>query len=363
MRVALVHDWLLTYRGGEKVLLALANMFPQAPIYTLLFEPNQLPLALVKREIHASLLNRIASVRKNHRYALPLFPAAIRSLTLPQVDLVLSSSHCVAKGVVVPKGAKHLSYVHAPMRYMYDRFDDYFGAQKTAWPTRIAARAIQKPLQWWDKRSTDSVDTLVANSEHVRQQIFERYRRSASVVHPPVELERFTAEALPESAGQAFLFFGAAAPYKRVDLAIEAFARLKLPLVIAGVGHRQGATLPDNVTLLESVTDAQVPALYRSARALIFPGIEDFGLTPLESMACGRPVIAFAGGGALETVRRDTGILFAEQSVESLVQAVHQFERDEHLFQPALLRQHAGTFSLASFERKIREAITETVRS
>ncbi len=361
MRVALVHDWLLTYRGGEKVLLALAEMFPDAPIYTLFYESAQMPSALTQRVIVASALNAVSVLRRNHRQALPLLPFAITSLTLPPVDLVISSSHCVAKGVRVPAGAKHLSYVHAPLRYMYDRFEDYFSPSTVNRSTRAAAQMLRRPLQWWDVHSTQSVDTLVANSAHVQRQIFERYDRDSAVVHPPVELGRFISQPLPNAPGDAFLFFGAAAPYKRLDLAIEAFARLKLPLKIAGVGHRQLSSLPDHVTVLGQVDDAQVAALYRSSRALIFPGVEDFGLTPLESMACGRPVIAYAQGGALETVTSNTGVFFDAQTVDSLMAAVHRFVEREREFSDASLRAHASQFSLAAFQNGIRQAVDQTL--
>ncbi len=359
MRVALVHDWLLTFRGGEKVLLALAELFPEAAIYTLFHEREQLPQALNDRHIVTSALNGVRAFRQHHRHCLPLMPAAIRSLSLPAVDLVISSSHCVAKGIRVPKGAKHISYIHAPLRYMWDRFDDYFGKGKASLPTRVAAHLLRRPLQRWDVSSSHSVDVFLANSTHVKRQVLERYGRDASVVHPPVELEAFASVPLPQGRGDYFLFFGAAAPYKRVDVAIEAFSKLGLPLKIAGVGHRtlHAQTPVRNIEFLGEIDSARVPELYRNARALIFPGVEDFGLTPIECMASGRPVIAFAQGGALETVTDKTGLFFASQQADALVSAVRCFVERESTFDAAALRGHAQQFSKARFQAQVREHV------
>jgi glycosyltransferase involved in cell wall biosynthesis len=359
MRVALVHDWLLTFRGGEKVLLALAELFPDAPIYTLFHQREQLPQALNDRRIVCSVLNRFSTLRRHHRHCLPLMPMAIRSLSLPAVDLVISSSHCVAKGIRVPSGAKHLSYIHAPLRYMWDRFDDYFGPDKASLPTRFAAHLLRRPLQRWDVSSSRRVDAFIANSAYVKRQVLERYQRDASVVYPPVELEAFTALPVPQGRGDYFLFFGAAVPYKRVDVAIDAFVKLGLPLKIAGVGHRMGAatTLNGNIEFLGEIDRARVPELYRRARALIFPGVEDFGLTPIECMASGRPVIAFERGGALETVSQDTGLFFASQQAEALASAVKRFVERESTFDAARLRAHAQQFSKARFQAQVREQV------
>ncbi|MEW5743546.1 MAG: glycosyltransferase, partial [Myxococcota bacterium] len=295
VRVALSHDWLVTWRGGEKVLLAIAELFPGAPIYTLFHDPAAMPAELERHPISASLLDRLPGARERHRLTLPLMPLAIRSLRPRDVDVVISSSHCVAKAIPVPKGAKHLSYVHAPLRYMWDRFDDYFGPGRASWPVRVAARTLRPALRAWDVVTSTGVDRFVANSRHVATQIADRYHRHARVIHPPVELERFIHQPL-EGLGRGgyFLCLGALAPYKRVDLAIEAFARLGLPLWIAGSGQSKQwlHALPKNVKALGHVADDQVAELYANARALVFPGVEDFGLTPLEAPASGRPVIA-----------------------------------------------------------------------
>lgn len=361
-RVALVHDWLVTWRGGEKVLAALAQLFPEASIYTLFHEPGSMPPVLESRRPVTSLLDAIPSARRHHRWMLPLMPLGVRTLTLPaDTELVISSSHCAAKAVPIPPGAKHLSYVHAPLRYMWDRFDDYFGAGKAGLLTRLAARAMRPALQRWDVATSSSVDAFVANSAHVAAQIQERYHRTAQVIYPPVELERFLKLPL-DGAGQGgyFLCFGALAPYKRVDLAIEAMRGSKSRLIVAGAGQASARwlrDLPPNVEVLGQVSDAEVPSLMRNARALIFPGVEDFGLTPVEMQACGRPVIAFARGGALETITPETGVFFDAQTPAALASALEQFETFEAGFSPAAARRNAQRFTLSAFHAAISEAL------
>ncbi len=360
VRVALVHDWLVTWRGGEKVLAALAELYPQAPIYTLFHDAAAMPASLESHPIVSSFLDRWPGARSRHRQFLPLMPAAIRSLELGPVDLVISSSHCVAKGVQIPEGARHLSYVHAPLRYMWDRFDDYFGPGKASPLVRLAARGLRPAFQAWDVSTAGHVDRFVANSAHVAAQIAERYQRFATVVHPPVELERFTASSL-EGVGKGgyFLCLGALAPYKRIDLAIDAFRTLGWPLWIGGTGQSEAwlRSLPPNVKVLGQVSDADLPELYSNARALIFPGLEDFGITPLEAQASGRPVVAYRGGGALETVTGGAGLFFDEQTPEALVRALRAFETFEATFDPASARAHAERFTKQSFQAGIQREV------
>jgi glycosyltransferase involved in cell wall biosynthesis len=361
VKVALVHDWLITYRGGEKVLEALGELFPDAELFTLLHEPGSMPQSLERRRITTSFLNAVPGARARHRHFLPLFPAAIEALPLEGFDLIVSSSHCVAKGVRKGQGARHLSYVHAPMRYMWERFDDYFGPGRASPSVRLAAQALRPALQAWDRRSARGVDRFVANSHFIAGQIARHYGRQASVVHPPVELERFcAAPAQGSGRGGYFLWLGALAPYKRADLAIEAFRELGLPLWLAGSGQdssRLARSVPSNVKLLGQVPDKDLPALYRDARAFIFTGEEDFGLTPLEAQATGRPVIAFARGGALETVTADTGLFFEQQTREALVAAVRSFDRWEERFKPSEARANALRFSKEAFIKRMRDEL------
>lgn len=366
MRVALVHDWLITFRGGEKVLQAIAELYPDADIYTLFHEPGGMPADLEAHPIIASYLDRLPYARSRHRQLLPFFPGAIERFSLEGYQLVISSSHCVAKGVRKPTGARHLSYVHAPMRYMWDRFDDYFGPGQASPPARLAARTLRPWLQRWDIRSAEGIDRIVANSHHVAGQIATRWGRQASVLHPPVELERFAREPLTGlGEGGYFLWLGALAPYKRVDLAIEAFTHLGLPLWIGGGGQQEAlvtAGLPPNIRYLGHVPDAELPALYRNARAFLFTGEEDFGLTPLEAQACGRPVIALGRGGAVETVTERTGLFFPEPAVSAITAAVREFIRREPEFSPTAARAQASRFSRAAFQRGFREAVAEMLR-
>ena len=361
MRVALVHDWLISNRGGEKVLEAIAELFPHADIFTLLHRPGTVSAALERHRIHTSFLQRIPGIHRRHRPFLPLFPAAIERFDLSGYDLVLSSSHCVAKGVRVPKGARHLSYIHAPMRYMWDLFDDYFGPGRAPWTVRVGAHLFRPPLRSWDRRSAQHVHRFVANSHHVARKIGRLYGRDAHVVHPPVDLERFSSRSLEGTGrGGYFLWVGALAPYKRVDLAIEAFRRAGMPLWIAGGGQEVASvsrSLPSNVRWLGSVSDDELVDLYRDARALVFPGEEDFGLTPLEAQAAGRPVIALARGGAMETLTPQTGIFFQPQTVDALLGAIRSFDRFEAGFDPAVARRNASRFDKASFQARYREQV------
>lgn len=358
MKVALVHDWLVTNRGGERVLDALCELFPSADLYTLVYRKGSVSPRIEDRRIHTSFLQHIPGIQQRYRHFLPLFPRAIESFQLQGYDLVLSSSHCVAKGIRVPPGARHLSYVHAPMRYMWDLFDDYFGPGRASLPVRAAARAVRPWLQGWDRRSSAGVDRILANSHHIAAKIRRFWGREAQVVHPPVELSRFCGAAL-EGTGQGgyFLWLGAFAPYKRLDVALEAFAALGAPLWVVGTGQESArltsGPLPANIRFLGSVPDEALPALYRDARALVFTAEEDFGLTPLEAQATGRPVIALGRGGALETVTPHTGLFFEEQTADSLAQAVRRFEAWEQGFHPADARQQAQRFSVRAFQQAV----------
>ena len=358
MKVALVHDWLVTNRGGERVLDALCELFPSADLYTLVYRKGSVSPRIEDRRIHTSFLQHIPGIQQRYRHFLPLFPRAIESFRLEGYDLVLSSSHCVAKGIRVPPTARHLSYVHAPMRYMWDLFDDYFGPGRASLPVRAAARAVRPWLQDWDRRSSAGVDRILANSHHIAAKIRRFWGRDADVVHPPVELSRFCAAPL-EGTGQGgyFLWLGAFAPYKRLDVALEAFAALGAPLWVVGTGQEAArltsGTLPPHIRFLGSVPDEALPGLYRDARALVFTAEEDFGLTPLEAQATGRPVIALGRGGALETVTAQTGLFFEEQTADSLARAVRDFDRWEQGFRPADARQQAQRFSVSAFQQAV----------
>ncbi|MCL2012744.1 MAG: glycosyltransferase [Cystobacterineae bacterium] len=360
MKVAFIHDWLVSYRGGEKVLNALFELFPQAKLYTLFYERGSVPGPVERAQVYSSFLDR-PWARKRHRMFLPLFPLAISRFSLKGYELVISSSHCAAKAAPVPQGVPHLCYIHAPLRYMWTRFDDYFGKGRASLPLRIAAKTLRPFLQRWDKKSARRVTHFVANSHYIAKQVELLYGQKASVVYPPVELERFLP--LPvENSGQGgyFLCFGALAPYKRLDLAIEAFGRLGLPLWVAGSGQMEAAfrkNLPGNIRWLGQVPEDEVPALLHAAKALVFPGEEDFGLTPIEVQACGRPVIALGRGGALETITPKTGLFFAEPTAASLERAVLAFAELEKRFLPTEAKENAMRFSKENFLQGMRAQV------
>ncbi|QSQ27437.1 glycosyltransferase [Pyxidicoccus parkwayensis] len=368
MKVALVHDWLVTHRGGERVLDALCEVLPDADIYTLVHKPGTQSPLIESRRIFTSFLQRIPGIHTRYRHFLPLMPRAIEALRLQgDYDLVLSSSHCVAKGLRTPPGTPHLSYVHAPMRYMWDLFDDYFGPGRARLPVRAAAHAVRPWLQQWDRASAARVDHFVANSHHIAAKIRRFWGRDASVVHPPVALERFARLPL-EGGGKGgyFLWLGAFAPYKRLDVALEAFRELDAPLWVVGTGQEasrlMSGPVPPHIRFLGNVSDDALPGLYRDARALIFTPEEDFGITPLEAQATGRPVIAFGKGGALETVTSRTGLFFSEQTPAALAAAVRQFEAWEPGFRPEDARSQAERFSRAAFQRAMLAEVDTLLR-
>ena len=358
LKVALVHDWLTGMRGGERCLEVFCELFPAADLYTLLHVPGSVSPAIEGRRIVTSFIQRLPGARRRYRNYLPLFPAAIRGLDLTGHDLVLSSSHAVAKGVRVPPGALHVCYCFTPMRYVWDLYHEYFGGRARP-ATRLLMPPVAAALRRWDRRTAAGVHHFVAISRFVADRIRRNYGRPADVIYPPVDVSRFRVE---ESPGEFYLVVSALAPYKRVDLAVDAANRLGRRLVVVGTGPEEGklrAMAGPTVELLGWRDDAETAELYARCRALIFPTLEDFGITPLEAMASGRPVIALGQGGALETVvppggsEPATGLFFERQSTEDLVDAIRRFESGSPRFEPKVLRRRAEAFDRPLFKDRI----------
>ncbi len=356
MKIALVHDWLTGLRGGERVLEQLCLLYPDADIFTLVHIRGSAGPIIERHRITTSFLDRLP--KRHYRNYLPLFPAAIESIDLRGYELVISTSHAVAKGCKPEAGATHVSYIHTPMRYVWDQFDAYFGEGRAGPITRMAARAVAPFLRSWDVRSTARAQGLVANSKFVAGRIQRFWNRAAdAVVYPPVETERFVPAA--EGPDDYALIVSALVPYKRLELAVSAFSRLKRALWIAGDGSERArlqAMAGPSVRFLGGVAHDALPGIYARARFFVLPGEEDFGIAPVEAQAAGRPVLALGRGGALETVvDGETGAFFAEPTVESLIEGIAAIDRLQP--DPARIRAHAGRFDVRRFGPELQREI------
>ena len=362
-RVALVHDWLTGMRGGEKVLEALRELLPNAELFTLLHVPGSVSPRLEAADAHKSFIQWLPMVARHYRRYIPLFPIAVEQFDLDRFDLVVSSSHCVAKSIVKTGRAKHLCYCHTPMRYAWDQFDEYFG------PTRVGAtrsrlyRLLLRPLARWDAATAPRVDTYVANSRHVAGRIRRYYNRAAAVVYPPVDTTYYCPNGSPR--GPYFLIVSALVPYKRIDLAIDACRLARVPLKIAGVGSERArleAYAGPDVEFLGARSDAEIRELYRGAQGLLLPGEEDFGIAPVEALACGRPVIALARGGATETVHDgSTGVLVDEATPEAFAEGIRRAQTVP--FDGGYIREQALRFSRSRFHDEMRHCLEATVNT
>jgi glycosyltransferase involved in cell wall biosynthesis len=358
MRVALVHDWLTGTRGGEKVLLELVRMFPDAPVFTLFhFTGSQHP-EIEACEIRTTFLQRVVSHRFDYRRLLPLFFAAAETWDLSGFDLVISTSHCVAKNAKGDTGAFHLCYCHTPVRYLHDQFDEYFRGRPPV--VAAAARLVRAPLRAWDVATVPRVDAFLANSANVKARIARLWRRDAVVVPPPVDTDFYTPSA-PGEPRRGFLIVSALAPYKRLDDAIAAANARGLPLTIAGFGperSRLEALAGETVRFADTPNDDMLRHLYRTSEAVLMPGEEDFGIVPLEAQACGTPVVALGLGGALETVRDGvTGVLMRESGAKALLDALDRLRTLR--LDPADAVSNAARFSRTIFHEGFRRALED----
>jgi glycosyltransferase involved in cell wall biosynthesis len=353
-RVALVHDWLTGQRGGEKVLEVLAEIFPEAPIYTLFHIKGSQHPDIEKRVIRTSFLQRMPFLEKKYRSYLPLFPLAIEMFDLQEYDLVVSTSHCVAKGAIPAPDALHVCYIHSPMRYAWNLYFSYFSPDRLSPLTRWLIPPAIHRLRTWDTASAARVDRFVANSANVARRVGKYYRRAADVVPPPVDTEFYRPDnAVPR--GDYHLVVSALVPYKRIDLAVEAFNRTGAPLKIVGAGPEFRALRKRaraNVEFLGAVGAGVLRRLYQGAAAFLLPGEEDFGIATLEAQACGTPVIAYGRGGSLETVvPGETGILFDRPTVEGLLGALDNFRT--FACNRGAVRSNAMRFSRERFKEGI----------
>ncbi len=363
LKVVLVHDWLVNMRGGEKVLELLCQRFPDAPISTLLHVPGSVSDVIEKHPIKTSFLQNLPLARRKYRQYLPLFPLIAELSKVRECDLVISSSHAVAKGMV-KKGRDsrpfHICYIHTPMRYIWDRFDDYFGPDRVgAFASRWLFLPVARMLRTYDRRTVDRVDVFIANSHFVADRVKRLYGRGAEVVAPPVDVWRFVkAERLPEDW---YLMVSALAPYKRIDHAIRACATLGRELRIVGYGPEErklkslACDLDAKVKFLGCADDSELVECYRRARGLLFPGIEDFGIVPVEAIATGCPVIALREGGIVDSMTDKTAEFYSSGTIEGLRDAIVKFE--SRTFSEHELRRRAADFAPEKFMRRFEQIV------
>ncbi|MGE0610326.1 MAG: glycosyltransferase [Pirellulales bacterium] len=364
MKIALVHDWLTGMRGGEKCLEVLCRRFPGAPLFTLLHRPGSVSRVIENRPLAVSGLQRVPGITRHYRYFLPLMPRAIERLKIPaDVDLVVSFSHAVAKGILTPPGVPHVCYCFTPMRYAWDLREDYFGRPSNSLvkrPWQFLRGKLLDRVREWDKASSQRVTHFVAISQAIADRIAASYGRESQIIYPPVDTTFYTPADVPRE--DFYLCVSALVPYKRVDLAIEACNKMNRRLIVIGNGPQQkrlARLAGPTVSLLGWLADEDIRGHYRRCKALLFPGHEDFGIVPVEAQACGAAVIAFRKGGTLETVRPPigdtpgTGLFFDEQSVNSLCRAMAELESNPESVSSAACRQQAEPFATERYEREL----------
>jgi glycosyltransferase involved in cell wall biosynthesis len=364
MKVAIVHYWLVNMRGGEKMLEALLEMFPEADIYTHVYDPKAVSPLIKGQKVFTSCVNSLPFAKKLYQLYMPLMPNALFDFNLQQYDLVISSEAGPAKGVVANPDSYHICYCHSPMRYLWDMYHEYFRGTNPL--VRFFMKRLIPRLRLWDVTSANLVDRFVTNSHYVAKRIRRVYNREAEVVYGPAAIEKYLAA--ERKPGDYYLFFGQITGYKRADIAIEACVKSGRKLVVAGAGAKKKDInrykKTGLVTFRGRVSDDEAATLFSGARALLYPGIEDLGLVPIEANASGCPVIAFREGGATDTVKENiTGIFFTEQTPESLIEAMERFERNEVTFSHRkVFTDHVQQFSKTAFIERMRRVLEERKR-
>lgn len=357
MKLALIHDWLNQIGGAEDVLETLVGLFPAAPIYTSIYAPALMPAHYRQWPIHTTWMNRLPGIHRHHQPYLPLYPLAFERLDLRGHSVLLSNKSGFCHGIHPPPGATHFCYCLTPTRYVWS-FDAYASREGLGAAARVALRPLLGWLRRWDRAAAGRVHHFIAISTEVQRRIAQFYGRESEIIYPPVAVHRFTPQAVP---GDYFLSLGRLIPYKRVDLAVRACTELGLPLKVAGSGRdreRLERLAGPTVQFLGRVPETALPDLLAGARAFIFPGLEDFGIAPVQALAAGRPVIAFAGGGALDTVQDGVnGLHFAEQTVASLKAALQRFA--DLKFEAQAIRQSAERYDTAVFAQRLRAFMAE----
>ena len=374
LRIAIVHYWFVNRRGGERVVAALAEMFPNADFYALVVDPDKVPTALCGRTITTSFLQNVPGGKRWYRHLIPLYPIALEQFDLSGYDLVLSSESGPAKGVLTHSRTCHVCYCHSPMRYLWDFYHRYKDDQSMGLFSRPVFSLAAHYLRLWDVASAQRVDYFAANSRNVAARIRKHYRREATVIYPPVDVR---AGYLADHIGEYYLVAGQLVDYKRVDLAISACNRLGRLLHIVGEGEqyrRLRQMAGPTIVFCGSLSDRDLREQYAHCRALLFPGEEDFGMVPVEALSFGRPVIAFGRGGATETLRGiypdrpssaaiSTGIFFSEQTVESTIKAILTFEKVEEEFSPFFIKQSAERFDAPHFRANFAEFLLQRLQA
>jgi len=358
-KVAIIHDWLNGMRGGEKVLEEILDLFPEADIYTLFLEKEKISEKIREHTIIPSSLNKFPFIRKHYKHFLPFFPSTIEHFNLTAYDLIISISHCAAKGIIPGPDTLHISYVNSPMRYIWDQYYSYFGKTKGIKKWFIQRQTAK--LRVWDAASSARVDYFIANSEFIKKRIRKYYRRKAAVIHPPVDTDFY--RPTPNPKRDYFLTVCALVPYKGTDLLVDAFNRSGDKLIIVGKGPEEKnlkRMAAKNIIFKSNLPAIELRELYQHATAFVYAGIEDFGICFVEANACGTPVVAYKRGGVLDIVDENSGIFFEEQTPEHIAAALNKIKKKD--FQTSIIRKNSLKFSRESFKKKIDDYINSKIQ-